>query len=320
MPPKKGKKKKPVYPLSFHPAVNMTQLLLNYGYEKVQQGQLSQDEWLWSWQQRCSFHSSLMGKRQWEEALRLWPGDALWWRGAAQRKEGRLVPWSFLWKNSCGLKKHLARASLKLSMTAVALSCACRKQSTNIPWSSVDVLPDVLDNNRWFLQFSSLQSLSPVWLFATPWITAHQVSLSITNSWSSHKFMSIESVMPSSHLILCRPLLLLPPVPPSIRVFSNESTLYVRWPKYCSFSFSISRSKEHPGLISFRMDWLDLLAVQGTLKSLLQHHSSKASVLWRSAFFTVQLSHPYMTTGKTIALSRWTFVRQSNVFAFQYTI
>ena len=120
--------------------------------------------------------------------------------------------------------------------------------------------------------------------------------------------MSIKSVMPSSHLILCRPLLLLPPIPPSIRVFSNESTLHMRWPKYWSFSFSITSSKEHPGLISSRMDWLDLLGVQGTLKSLLQHHSSKASILWCSAFFTVQLSHPYVTTGKTIALTRWTFV------------
>uniref|UniRef100_A0AC11ES80 Uncharacterized protein n=2 Tax=Ovis aries TaxID=9940 RepID=A0AC11ES80_SHEEP len=120
--------------------------------------------------------------------------------------------------------------------------------------------------------------------------------------------MSIESVMPSSHLILCRPLLLLSPIPPSIKVFSNESALCMRWPKYWSFSFSISPSKEHPGLISFRMDWLDLLVVQGTLKSLLQHHSSKASILCHSAFFTVQLSHPYMTTGKTIALTRWTFV------------
>ena len=137
---------------------------------------------------------------------------------------------------------------------------------------------------------------------------SNQASLSITNSWSSHRFMSIESVMPSSHLILCRPLLLLPLIPPSIRVFSNESTLCMRWPEYWSFSFSIISSKEHPGLISFRMDWLDLLAVQGTLKSLLQHHSSKASILQCSAFFTVQLSHPYMTTGKTIALTRWTFV------------
>ena len=120
--------------------------------------------------------------------------------------------------------------------------------------------------------------------------------------------MSIESVMSSSHLILCHPLLLLPPIPPSIRIISNESTLHMRWPKYWSFSFNISPSNEHPGLISFRMDWLDHLEVQGTLKSLLQHHSSKASILWLSAFFTVQLSHPYMTTGKTIALTRWTFV------------
>ena len=130
----------------------------------------------------------------------------------------------------------------------------------------------------------------------------------ISNSWSSHRLTSIESVMPSSHLSLCRPLLLLPPIPPSIRVFFNESTLRMRWPKYWTFSFSIIPSKEIPGLISFRMDWLDLLAVQGTLKSLLQHHNSKASILRLSAFFTVQLSHPYMTTGKTIALTRRTFV------------
>ena len=142
------------------------------------------------------------------------------------------------------------------------------------------------------IQFSSVQSLSRVQLFATPWITACQASLSITNSQSLLKRMSIESVRPSCHIILCHPLLLLPPIPPSIRVFSNESTLRVRWPKYWSFSFSISPSNEHPGLISFRMDWLDLPAVQGTLKSLLQHHSSKASVFWLSAFFTVQLSHP----------------------------
>ena len=132
--------------------------------------------------------------------------------------------------------------------------------------------------------------------------------LSNTNSHSPPKLMSIESVMPSSHLILCRPLLLLPPIPPSIRVFSNESTLHMRWPKYWSFSFNLSPFNEHPGLISFTMDWFYLLAVQGTLKSLLQHHSSKASFLQHSAFFTVQLSHPYMTTGKTIALTRWTFV------------
>ena len=157
-------------------------------------------------------------------------------------------------------------------------------------------------------QFSSVQSLSRVRLFVTPWIAARQASLSITNSWTSLRLTSIESVMPSSHLILCRPLLLLPPIPPSIRVFSKESTLCMRWPKYWSFSFSIIPSKEIPGLISFRMDWLHLLAVQGTLRSLLQHHSSKASVLRCSAFFMVQLSHPYMTTGKTIALTRRTFV------------
>ena len=159
-----------------------------------------------------------------------------------------------------------------------------------------------------FILFSSVQSFSHVWLFATPWITAHQASLSITNSRSSPRPTSIKSVMPSSHLILCHPLFLLPPIPPSIRVFSNESTLRMRWPKYWSFSLSIIPSKELPGLISFRMDWLDLLAVQGTLKSLLQHHNSKASILQRSAFFTVQLSQPYLTTGKTIALTRRTFV------------
>ena len=159
----------------------------------------------------------------------------------------------------------------------------------------------------WFL-FSSVQLLSRVWLLATPWIAARQASLTITNSRNSLRLTSIESVMPSSHLILCRPLLLLPPIPPSIRVFSNESTLCMKWPKYWSLSFSIILSKEIPGLISFRMNWLDLLAVQGTLKSLLQHHSSKASILRHSAFFTVQLSHPYMTTGKTLALTRWTFV------------
>ena len=135
--------------------------------------------------------------------------------------------------------------------------------------------------------FTSVQLFSRVWLFATPWVAARQASLSVTNSQSSLKLMSIESVIPSSHLILCRPLLLLPPIPPSIRVFSSESALRMKWPKYWSFSFSISPSNEHPGLISFRMDWLDVLAVQGTLKSLLQHHSSKASILRRSAFFTL---------------------------------
>ena len=155
--------------------------------------------------------------------------------------------------------------------------------------------------DRHWLQFSSVQqSLSHVWLFATPWITARQASLYITNSRSLLKLMSIESVMPSSHLILYRPLILLPPIPPSIRVFSNESTLRMRWPKDWTFSWSISPSNEHPGLISFRMDWLDLLAIQGTLKSLLQHHSSKASILQHSAFFTVQLSHPYTDLGTGI--------------------
>ena len=158
------------------------------------------------------------------------------------------------------------------------------------------------------LQFSSVQLLSHAQLFATPWIAARQASLSITNSRSSLKLTSIELVMPSSHFFLCRPLFLLPSIPPSIGVFSNESALCMRWPKYWSFSFSISPSSEHPGLISFRMHWLDLLAVQGTLKGLLQHHSSKASILRLSAFFTIQLWHPYMTTGKTIALTRRTFV------------
>ena len=147
---------------------------------------------------------------------------------------------------------------------------------------------------------SSVQSLSHVRLFETPWTAAHQASLSITNSRSSLKLMSIESVMPCNYCILCRPLLLLPSIFPSIRVFSNQSALHIRWPKYWSFSFNISPSNEHSGPISFRMDWLDLLAVQGPLKSLFQHHSSKTSILQRSAFFIVQLSHPYMTTGKYV--------------------
>ena len=157
-------------------------------------------------------------------------------------------------------------------------------------------------------QFSSVQSLSCVRLFATPWTAACQASLSITNSWSSPRLMCIESVMPSSRLILCHPLLLLPPIPPSIRVFYNESALHRRWPNYWSFSLSISPSKEHPSLMSFRMDWLDILTVLGMLKTLFQHHISKASILRRSAFFTVQLSYTHMTTGKTIALTRRTFV------------
>ena len=160
----------------------------------------------------------------------------------------------------------------------------------------------------------SVQSLSHVLLFETPWTAAHQASLLITNSQSLLKLMLIESVMPFNHLILCRPLLLPPSIFPSIRVFSNESLLRIRGPQYWSLSFSISPSSEYSGLISFRMDWLDVLALQGTLKSLLQHHSSKASLLRCSAFFIVQLSHPYMTTGKTIALSRQTFI--DNVSAF----
>ena len=155
---------------------------------------------------------------------------------------------------------------------------------------------------RWSVS-QSFQSLSHARIFVTPWTAAVQTSLSITSSRSTLRLMSIKSVMPSNHLILCRPFL-----PPSIRVFSNESVLCIRWPKYWSFSISISPSNEYSGLISFRIDWLDLLAVQGTLKRLLQHHSSKASILWHAALFTVQLSHPYMTTGKIIALTRQTFV------------
>ena len=165
-------------------------------------------------------------------------------------------------------------------------------------------------------QFSSVQLLSCVWLFATPWTAAHQASLSITNSRSLLKLMSIESVMPSNHHILCHPLLLLlPSIFPSIRDFSSESVLHIRWPKYWSFSFNISLSNEYSGLISFRMDWLDLLAIQGTLKSLLQHHNSKASILQHSAFFIVQLSHPYMTT-KNHSLDKTDLCWQSNVSVF----
>ena len=153
----------------------------------------------------------------------------------------------------------------------------------------------------------SVRLLNHVRLFATPWTEAQQAFLSITNSWILLKLMSIELVMPANHLTLCHPLLLLPSILPSIRVFSIESVLHISWPKYWSFSFSISPSNEYSGLISFRMDWLDLLAVQGTLKSLLQHHSSEALILWHSAFFMIQLSHPYMTTGKTIALTIQTF-------------
>ena len=156
--------------------------------------------------------------------------------------------------------------------------------------------------------FSSVQLFSCVWLFVTPWTAAHQTSLSITNSWSLLKLIFIESVMSSNHLIPCHPLLLLPSISPSIRDFSNESVLHIRWPKYWSFSFSISPSNDYSGLISFRIDWLDLLAVQGTPKSFLQHHTSKASILQCSSFFIVQFSHPYMTPGKTIALIRQTLL------------
>ena len=162
----------------------------------------------------------------------------------------------------------------------------------------------------WWAGSCSVQSLSHVQLFVTSWTTARWASLSNTNSWSPPKTMSIESVMPFKHVILCHPLLCLPSIFPSIRVFSSESALHIRWPKYWNFSFSISPSNEYSGLISFRMDWLDLLAVQGTVKSLLQYHSSKASILLCWAFSIVQLSHPYMTTGKTIALTGWTFVQK----------
>ena len=165
------------------------------------------------------------------------------------------------------------------------------------------------------LQLSSVQ-FSSVWLFATPWTAARQASLPITNSQNLLKLMPIESMMPSNNLILCHPLLLSPSIFPSVRDFSNESTLCMRWPQYWSFSFNISLSNEYSWLISFRMNWLDLLAVQGTLKSLLQHHSSKASILQLSAFLMVQLSHPYMTTGKIIALTRQTFVGKVMVLLY----
>ena len=175
-----------------------------------------------------------------------------------------------------------------------------------------------MDRRVWraTIQFSSVQSLSHTQIFVTPWTAAHQASLSINNTQSLLKLMSIESVMPSNHLILCHPLLLLPSIFPSIRVFSNESVLCIRWPECWSFSFSLSPSNEYSGLISFRTAKFDLLAVQGTLKSLLQHHSSKASVLQLSAFFIVQLSHPYMTTGKTTALTVWTFASKAMCLLF----
>ena len=201
-------------------------------------------------------------------------------------------------------KRQKLLQRLQINQWLPSASSGGRVDFTRRTWGNIFVSQVIKFSNIMIIQFSSVQSLSCVRLFVTPWIAARQASLSITISWSSLKLKSIELVMPSSHLILCCPLFLLPPIPPSIRVFSNESTLCMRWPKYWSFSFSITPSKEHPGLISFRMDWLDLLAVQGTLRSHLQHHSSKASILRHSAFFTVQLSHQYMTTGKTTALTR----------------
>ena len=169
----------------------------------------------------------------------------------------------------------------ELSYFLYLLTWLDSKNIISYKYNQIKHIGDYPHKAIYVISSASVQLLSHVWLFATPWIAARQASLSITNSWSSSKLMSIESVMPFNHRIVCHALLLLPPIHPNIRVFSNESTLHMRWPKYCSFSFSISPSKEHPGLISFRMDWLDLLAVQGTLKSLLQHHSSKASVLWQ---------------------------------------
>ena len=185
-----------------------------------------------------------------------------------------------------------------------------KERPTILPCWECSEICQHLSQNVTRTTFSSVQSLSRVQLFLTPWTATCQASLSITNSRSPPKPMSIESVMPSNHLIFYRLLLLLPSIFPSIRVFSNESAFRIRWPKYWSFSFNISPSNEHPGLISFRMDWLDVSAVQGTLKSLLQHHSSKPSILQCSAIFIIQFSHPCMTTGKTIALTRWTFVNE----------
>ena len=215
--------------------------------------------------------------------------------------------WLFMSNEAVEVTKVISAIDLVIIKNNLLMNLSGRKLTNHLVTLAKKRTLDLVSHAS-SVQFCSVQSLSHVRLFATPWIAARQASLSITNSRSSLRLMSIESVMPSSHLILCCPLLLLPPIPPSIRVFSNESTLHKRWPKYWSFSFNISPSNEHPGLVSFRMDWLDLLAVQGTLKSLFQHHTSKASVLRLSAFFTDQLSHPYMTTEKTIALTRRTFV------------
>ena len=196
----------------------------------------------------------------------------------------------------------------KCGVAAQPCPTPCNPMDCSLPGSSIHGIFQVR-TLEWEVQFSSVQSLSCVRLFATPWIAACQASVSITTSQSLSKLMSIESVMPSNHLILCRPLLLLPSIFPSSKVFSSESALHIRWPNCWSFSFRASSSKEYSGLIFSRIDWFDLLAVQGTLKSLLQHHSSKASVLQRSAFFSVQLSHLYMTPGKTcmpiISQQKW---------------
>ena len=231
------------------------------------------------------------------------------------------LPWVFwslrptilVWVNSIGLRPNREGTLLQpltenwikdlLSMAPPIRTRPSFPHNQSLPSGSFHKLLILIHQ-----KISSVQLLSYVRLLVTPWITACQASLSITNSQSLLKLMSIESVMPSSHLILCCPLLLLSPVFPSIRVFPSESTLCMKWPKYWCFSFNISPSNEHPGRISFRLDWLDLPAVQGTLKSLFQHHSSKPSIFRHSAFFIVQLSHPYVTTGKATALTRWTFV------------
>ena len=198
----------------------------------------------------------------------------------------------------------------------MALALNTSKGFCELPFTGVyKTLLSVLINQL-TIQYSSVQSFSQVQLFPTPWAAAPQASLSITNCRGLLKLMSIESVMPSNHLILYRPLLLPPSIFPSIRVFSNESVLRIRWPKYWNFSFSISPSNKHSGWISFRMDWMDLIAVQGTLKSLLQHHSSKASILQHSTFFKVHLSHPYITTGNTIALTKWAFIGKAMSLLF----
>ena len=201
-----------------------------------------------------------------------------------------------------------------------AFHCLLEFAQTLVHWVNDAIQPSHVLSYLLFMTvmmwlFSSVQLLSHVRLFATSETAAHQASLSITNFRSLLKFLSIEWVMPSNHLVLCRPLLL-PSIFPSFRVFSKESVLCIRWPKYWSFSFSISPSNDYSGLISFRMDWLDLLVVQGTLKNLLQHHSSKASILWHSAYFTVQLSHPYITTGKNHSLDQMDLCWQSDVSAF----